>query len=123
MWGRRGTPPGTAAPIDTVSANNRPLPDNPAPATVQKNAAHGQKLYVTCAACHGPDGRGMQATNAPRLKGMSDWYMVTQLKNFQQGIRGGHPKDKYGPQTASLAAILTDDQATDDLVAYIDTLR
>ena len=111
------------AAIDNVVAYIRTLPDNPAPATVQKNAAHGQKLYVTCAACHGPDGRGMQATNAPRLKGMSDWYMVTQLKNFQQGIRGAHPKDMYGPQMASMAAILTDDQATDDLVAYIDTLR
>ena len=33
-------------------------------------------------------GQGAQATNAPRLKGMSDWYLVTQLKNFHQGIRG-----------------------------------
>ncbi len=114
---------GDDAAIANVVAYIRTLPDNPATTTVQKNAAHGQKLYVTCAACHGADGRGMQATNAPRLKGMSDWYLVTQLKNFQQGIRGAHPKDMYGPQMASMAAILTDDQATDDLVAYIDTFR
>ena len=54
---------------------------------------------------------------------MSDWYLVTQLKNFKQGIRGSHPKDLYGRQMASMAAILADDQATDDLVAYIDTFR
>jgi cytochrome c oxidase subunit 2 len=54
---------------------------------------------------------------------MSDWYMVTQLKNFKQGIRGVHPRDMYGPQMASMAAILADDQATDDLVAYINTFK
>jgi hypothetical protein len=29
----------------------------------------------------------------------------------------------YGRQMAFMAAILADDQATDDLVAYIDTFR
>jgi cytochrome c oxidase subunit II len=61
--------------------------------------------------------------NAPRLKGMSDWYLVTQLKNFKQGIRGTHSKDMYGPQMAALAAILVDDRATADLVAYIGTFQ
>ena len=68
-------------------------------------------------------GGASQATNAPRLAGMSDWYMVTQLKNFKQGIRGAHPKDMYGPQMASMAAILADDQAIEDLVAYINTFK
>jgi cytochrome c oxidase subunit 2 len=45
------------------------------------------------------------------------------LKNFQQGVRGAHPKDMYGPQMAFMAAILTDAKETDDLVAYIDTFR
>jgi cytochrome c oxidase subunit 2 len=111
------------AAIDNVVAYIKTLPDNPAPATVKSNAAHGQELYLTCGNCHGADGRGMQATNAPRLKGMSDWYIVTQLKNFKQGIRGAHPQDKYGSQMRSMAAILADDKATDDLVAYIDTFR
>jgi hypothetical protein len=29
----------------------------------------------------------------------------------------------YGPQMASMAAILADDQATNDLVAYINTFK
>ena len=33
-----------------------------------------RRLTRTARACHGADGRGIQATNAPRLKGMSDWY-------------------------------------------------
>ena len=111
------------AAINNVVAYIKTLPDNPAPATVKGNAKDGQDPYVTCGACHGADGRGIQATNAPRLKGMSDWYMVTQLKNFKQGARGTHPKDLYGPQMNFMAAILTSDRETDDLVSYIDTFR
>jgi len=114
---------GDDAAIDNVVAYISTLPDNPAPRTVTKTTTNAQKLYVTCGACHGADGRGMQATNAPRLAGISDWYLVTQLKNFKQGIRGAHPKDMYGPQMASMAAILADDQAASDLVAYINSLR
>jgi len=69
--------------IDNVVAYIKTLPDSPAPATVKGNATNGQKNYVTCGACHGANGRGIQATNAPGLKGMSDWYLVTQLKNFK----------------------------------------
>ncbi len=109
--------------IDNVSAYIKTLPDSPAPATMKGNAKNGQGPYATCGTCHGTDGRGIQATNAPRLKGMSDWYMVTQLKNFKQGIRGAHPKDMYGSQMALMSEILPDDQAVNDLVAYINTLK
>ena len=109
------------AAIDNVTAYIKTLPNTPAPATVKGNANNGRARYVTCGACHGADGRGIQAMNAPGLKGMSDWYLVTQLKNFKQGIRGAHPQDMYGGQMALMAAILIDDQAIDDLVAYINT--
>ena len=110
--------------IANVSAYIKTLPDNPSLPTVQGNASKGQNLYVTtCGACHGPNGQGVQATNAPGLRGMSDWYLVTQLNNFKQGIRGAHPKDLYGPQMATVSAFLTNEQATNDLVAYINTLR
>jgi cytochrome c oxidase subunit 2 len=111
------------AALDNVIAYIKTLPDVPAPATTKGNARNGQRPYVTCGTCHGADGRGMQATNAPRLKGMSDWYMVTQLRNFKHRIRGAHPKDLYGPQMALMAEILGDDRATNDVVAYINTLR
>jgi cytochrome c oxidase subunit II len=48
--------------------------------------------------------------------------LVAQLKNFREGIRGTHPQDLYGAQMALIAAILTDDQAINDLVAYINAL-
>ena len=112
------------AAIDNITAYLKTLPDTASAASVKGNPDDGQKLYeTTCGVCHGPNGQGVQAVNAPALKGMSDWYMVTQLKNFKQGIRGAHPKDMYGPQMASMAAILVDDQATNDIVAYINTLK
>ncbi len=110
--------------IDNVSAYIKTLPDNPAPATVKGSANNGQRLYVTtCGNCHGPGGQGVQAMNAPGLKGMSDWYLVTQMKNFKQGVRGAHPKDMFGPQMALMAETLVDDRAINDLVAYINGLR
>jgi len=109
------------AAIENVVAYIGTLPDKPALASVTGNAKNGKNRYLTCASCHGADGRGIQAMNAPALRGMSDWYLVTQLKNFKQGIRGTHPQDMHGPQMALMAAILNSDQEVNDLVAYINT--
>jgi len=112
------------AAIANVSAYIGSLADKPAAATVQGNANDGRRIYVsTCSACHGPGGRGVQATNAPGLKGMSDWYLVTQLKNYKQGIRGAHPKDMYGVQMKLMSNLLVDEQAINDLIAYVNTLQ
>ncbi len=109
--------------ISNVSAYIKTLPDKPAPTTVKGNANAGKGRYASsCAACHGLTGQGIQALNAPALKGMSDWYLVTQLKNFKQGIRGAHPKDMYGPQMTLMANVLRDERAINDLVAYVNTL-
>jgi len=111
------------AAINNVVAYIKTLPDTPAPQTVKGNAQDGHGPYVNCAACHGADGKGIQATQAPRLKGMSDWYMVTQLNNFKHGIRGVDRKDSYGPQMAAIAGMLDNERTTTDLVAYINTLK
>lgn len=108
--------------INDVIAHIQTLPNNPGPATVTGDTAKGARLYGVCAYCHGPDGAGIQAMNAPRLAGQTDWYLVTQLNNFKKGIRGEHPSDFYGKQMGFMAKTLQTDQAVDDLVAYINTL-
>jgi cytochrome c oxidase subunit 2 len=60
--------------------------------------------------------------NAPRLANMTDWYLVHQLKNFQAGIRGGHPQDYYGKQMGFMARTLQDEQAINNVIAYINSL-
>ncbi len=65
---------------------------------------------------------GIRAMNAPRLAGMTDWYIERQLNLFRDGIRGSHPQDFYGFQMSFMAKNFRDEQAIKDLVAYINTL-
>ncbi len=111
------------AAVDNVVAYIQTLPDNSADSTIlDGDPEHGQKLYTVCAYCHGGDGMGKQALNAPRLAGSSDWYLARQLQNFKSGVRGTHPKDFYGYQMGLLSQTLHDEQAVDDIIAYINTL-
>ncbi|HKT74763.1 MAG TPA: c-type cytochrome [Steroidobacteraceae bacterium] len=110
------------AAIANVVAYIRSLPDDAPPATLVGDPAKGKSLYATCAACHGATGEGVWTTHAPRLAHMSDWYLARQLQNFRQGIRGTHPHDFYGTQMSMMAKVLPDDQAVNDLLAYIHTL-
>ena len=86
--------------------------------------ARGKDLYAVCAACHGADGNGIQAMNAPPLKHTQDWYLVAQLKNFKQGVRASDPaRDPIGASMAPMANTLKDDQAIHDVVSYITSLE
>jgi cytochrome c oxidase subunit 2 len=99
------------------------MPDTPAQETVTGDVANGRKLFEpTCGVCHSANGQGIWAVNAPKLAGMSDWYLVRQLQNFKTGVRGTHPEDEYGFQMTSMVQALGDDQAINDVVAYINTL-
>lgn len=110
------------AAVENVIAYIQDFPDEPAPVTIEGDAESGSELYTTCAYCHGDAGQGIRAMNAPRLAGMTDWYIVRQLQNFKDGVRGAHPSDYYGFQMGFMARILRDEQAMNDLVAYINTL-
>jgi len=109
------------AALADVSAYIAALQDTRAAATIHGNVDAGRRLYATCAACHGADGQGIAATNAPRLQGMSDWYMARQLKNFRDGVRGTHAQDIYGAQMALVAGMLNDDVAVGDVLAYLNS--
>ena len=98
------------------------LPDNPAPHTIEGDVDNGEDIYLTCGKCHGLNGQGNWALRAPRMAGMSDWYMVTQLKNFRHGARGAHPDDSTGYQMTSMVLSLTEEKIN-DVVAYMNTLQ
>jgi len=86
------------------------------------DAAKGKNYFATCGACHGANGEGMEALNAPKLAGQEEWYTIRQLQNFKAGIRGANPKDTYGMQMAPMSQTLPDDQAMADVAAYIRSL-
>jgi cytochrome c oxidase subunit 2 len=108
--------------IKNVVAYIVSLPDSDSPPTVSGDVTRGGEIYVTCKSCHGSSGQGIWALNAPRLKDANDWYMVRQLENYKQGIRGSHPQDLYGKQMSLLTIMLRDEEAINDVVAYINTL-
>lgn len=91
--------------------------------TIGGDVQKGEALYSTCAACHGVDGEGNEALGSPDLRIANDWYLVTQLKNFKNGSRGGSPADINGMQMRASVQFLADDEAIVDVVSYITTLR
>jgi cytochrome c oxidase subunit 2 len=111
------------AAIDNVVAYITSLPTKPSPVTIQGDANAGKALYNVCAACHGQKAEGNAQLNSPRLAGQNDWYLARQLDAFKKGLRGAHPQDTYGAQMKPMAATLTTDQATKDVVAYINSLQ
>jgi len=93
------------------------------PVTVTGDADRGKELYTACQACHGAHGEGNRSLNAPALSARTDWYLVTQIKNYRTGVRGDDAQDTFGTQMRAIAVMLPDDQAINDVVAFINTLR
>jgi cytochrome c oxidase subunit 2 len=85
------------------------------------NLAAGQAQYAACAACHGQNGEGNQALNAPKLAGQQAWYIERQLNHFKVGARGGEG-DTNGAQMIAFAGMLTTDEAVRNVAAYISSL-
>nr|VFJ76391.1 MAG: Cytochrome c553 [Candidatus Kentron sp. FW] len=90
--------------------------------TVTGDIEKGKALYATCAGCHGQQGEGSEANQAPGLAGRNDWYLVRQLKKFRIGARGYAQEDVLGARMSGASALLKDDGAIEAVVAYIDTL-
>ena len=93
------------------------------PVTIEGDTDKGKRLYSTCAVCHGVRAEGNIALGSPALTGLNDWYLVTQMRNFKNGTRGGQRGDTYGMQMRASAGLLPDDQAIHDVVRYISTLQ
>jgi len=87
------------------------------------DAAAGKASYSVCQACHGVQGEGNAALNAPALGGQPEWYTARQLSNFRAGIRGTNPKDSFGAQMRPMAMTLADDKAVANVAAYTASLR
>jgi cytochrome c oxidase subunit 2 len=136
--GMRGTAPGDTygmqmrpmamtvadgAAMDNLIAYIQTMPGKTPPASVTGDAAAGKASYMVCAACHGQQGEGVEALSGPKLVGQHDWYLVRQIKAYQTGLRGYHAQDVYGNQMKPMAAVLTSDQAINNVAAYLNSLQ
>jgi len=104
---------------DYVSSLPRP---DVARTLAQGDPKAGATVYLRCVACHGQDGGGNKAVNAPPLVGASDYYLLKQLEDFKRGWRGTDPKD-VGGLTMRPNALPLDQTDMVNVVAYITTLK
>jgi cytochrome c oxidase subunit 2 len=109
--------------VTDVSAYVSTLKSPASPPTIKGDATAGKAAYAICASCHGANGEGNKALNAPTIAGQQDWYIVRQLQNFKKGVRGADSNDSYGQQMRPMAMILADDTAINNVAAYISTLK
>ncbi|MBF0240763.1 MAG: c-type cytochrome, partial [SAR324 cluster bacterium] len=109
--------------VNDVAAYISSLVPADSPATVKGDIAGGKAKFALCAGCHGPNGEGNQAVNAPRLTGQHDWYVVRQLQNFRAGIRGAHPQDSTGAQMRPMSQALASEQELINVASYVNTLK
>ena len=135
--GNRGARPG-----DTIGAQMRPmamtladgvaianvaayiasLPPTTPTATIEGNAANGEKQYISkCGACHGGKGWGNEALFTPRLTIVGDAYLVRQVQNFKSGLRGAFENARYGQQMAMMAKTVSDEELN-DIAAFLNEL-
>lgn len=108
-------PAPAAGPVMVIPAADAGL-DDPA---ATGDANRGARLYQACAACHGVDGSGNAALQAPPLVGRESWYLARQIDGFRRGVRGYDAQDVAGTGMRLASAGLADEQAVYDTVAYI----
>ena len=106
--------------IANVAAYLAALPPSKHPATVAGDVANGQTLYISrCGACHGDKGWGKEALYTPKLIGIGDSYVIRQVRNFQNGLRGAHKDAQQGRQMAMLAKSVTAEELN-DIAAFLN---
>jgi cytochrome c553 len=110
--------------VKSVAAYVASLPPTlPEPTLQGGDASRGKVTYDTiCIACHGPGAVGNQQLNAPPTFGAHDWYLLSQLKKFKAGVRGGDPADVNALLMRPMALQLADEQAMLDVIAHIKSL-
>jgi cytochrome c553 len=99
------------------------LPPVRHPSSLPGDPKAGEALYATCGSCHGDNGAGNQDLGAPRIAGVDDWYLVSELRKFRSGVRGTNPKDREGRLMRPMARALPDEDAIRNVVAYAETLK
>jgi len=78
--------------------------------------------YSFCTVCHGAQGNGNRAINAPKIAGIEPWYLKHQLTQFRLGARGTKATDVPGMEMQPVGVQL-DDASMDAVAAYVATLK
>jgi cytochrome c oxidase subunit 2 len=78
--------------------------------------------YSFCTVCHGAQGNGNRAINAPKIAGIEPWYLKHQLAQFRAGARGIKTTDVPGMEMQPVGMQL-DDAAIEAVATYVATFK
>lgn len=83
----------------------------------------GAELWDVCSFCHGVQGQGGPALDAPALAGMEAWYVERQLHNFRNRVRGTHYEDVPGVQMSIVSGSVRNQATIENIAAYIEAME
>jgi cytochrome c553 len=86
-------------------------------AQLEPDLARGEQLFSTCAACHGPDGRGISNGDIPAIAGQHGSVLLKQLTDFRYDQRWNDRMQHFTDRH-----FLADAQAVTDVAAYVASL-
>src|SRR6186713_700397 len=86
-------------------------------AGLEPDLDHGAELYRSCAACHGPDGRGTEDGEVPAIAGQHGSVLLKQLTDFRHDQRWNERMQHFTDQHHLAGA-----QDLTDVAAYIANL-
>jgi cytochrome c553 len=109
--------------VEAVARYVASLPSTRQAPALRGDPKAGAELFEGCDSCHGPAGEGVDEAKAPRLAGVDDWYLATQLRKFKSGVRGVDTRDPEGRLMRPMARSLPDENAIRNVVTYIDTFK
>lgn len=79
--------------------------------------ASGQRLAISCSACHGAGGNSTNSS-FPKLAGLNEKYFKNQMQGFKKGENGGRYSAVMSPLVANLS-----EQDIADLAAYFASVQ
>ena len=83
----------------------------------------GEELFKVCSFCHGTQGQGGPALDAPPLAGMEAWYVERQLHNFRNRVRGTHYDDVPGVQMSIVSGMVRNQATIENIAAQIESME
>ena len=82
----------------------------------------GAKIFETCSACHGEQGAGNKALQVPKIAGRSELQLVKKIQDYQRPSKSNKRVKATRAQMEEIAQSLPDQQAIEDVAAYITRL-
>ncbi|MBI4264348.1 MAG: cytochrome c [Acidobacteria bacterium] len=111
------------AEVEAVVGHVAAMPDVEVVSTLpEPDPGVGKTDFAACAVCHGEQGEGNESIMAPRIAGLNDWYLASQIRKYRTGIRGGAEGDDVGATMQEMANKAVAPERIDNLAAYIQRL-